>query len=87
MSQLLESMDRVLKRDIYKSQHPGFCIADVHPPSPDTLAPIRYGCVYWVDHLHEMETSHHGISLDDSRNVDGFLRKHLLHWLEALSLI
>ncbi|ODM23012.1 hypothetical protein SI65_00601 [Aspergillus cristatus] len=63
MSRSLESMERILKRDIYKLQHPGFCITDVHPLSPDPLAPIRYG------------------------NVDGFLRKHLLHWLEALSLI
>ena len=86
MSRSLESMERILRRDIYKLQHPGFCITDVHPPSPDPLASIRYACVYWVDHLHEMG-SHSGMFLHDNGMVDAFLREHLLHWLEALSLI
>lgn len=44
-------------------------------------------CNNWVDHLHEMGTSHNGIVLYDNKNVEDFLRSHLLHWLEALSLI
>lgn len=86
LSQSLKSMSDTLKRDVYDLKHPGFCIADVHSPSPDPLAKIRYACVYWVDHLHEMETSHTEIFLHDNQNVDKFLKKYLLHWLEALSL-
>ena len=86
MSRSLEFMEQILKRDLYKLQHPGFCITDVHPPSPDPLASIQYACVYWVDHLHEMG-SHSRVFLHDNGMVDAFLRKHLLHWLEALSLI
>lgn len=86
LSQSLKSMSDTLKRDVYDLKHPGFRIADVHSPSPDPLAKIRYACVYWVDHLHEMETSHTEIFLHDNQNVDKFLKKHLLHWLEALSL-
>lgn len=94
LSRSLESMSQILKRDIYKLKHPGFSIIDVHPPSPDPLAPIRYACVHWVDHLkywvnhlHETRSSHSGIFLHDNGIVDIFLREHLLHWLETLSLI
>ncbi|ODM17235.1 hypothetical protein SI65_06910 [Aspergillus cristatus] len=85
-SRSLESMSQILRRDIYTLRHPGFCITDVNPLSPDPLAAIRYGCVYWADHLHELG-AHSGIFLHDNGMVDAFLREHLLHWLEALSLI
>lgn len=86
MLRSLESMEQIVKRDIYKLQQPGFCITDVRPPSPDPLAPIRYACIYWVDHLCGMG-SHSGIFLHDNGRADAFLREHLLHWLVALSLI
>ena len=47
MSRSLESMSQILRRNIYTLEHPGCCITDVYPQSPDPLAPIRYGCVYW----------------------------------------
>lgn len=86
VSQSLESMSRVLRRNIYCLQHPGICITDAQPPLEDPLAPIRYACVHWVDHLHEMGT-HSGLFLHDQGLVDAFVRRHLLHWLEALSLM
>ena len=87
LSQSLKSMSNTLKRDVYDLSLPGFCAADVHPPSPDPLAKIRYACMYWVDHLHEMGASNYENFLHDNKDVDKFLRKHLLHWLEALSLM
>lgn len=72
----LTILSRVLRRDIYKLEHPGFCIADVHPPLKDPLASIQYACVYWVDHLHEMG-SHNGILLHDNGTVDDVVKKHL----------
>lgn len=86
VSQSLKFMSQILRRDIYSLQHPGFCITDVHSPLQDPLAPVRYACVYWIDHLHEMGT-HSGTFLHDNGLVDAFLREHLLHWIEALSLI
>lgn len=86
LSQSLKSMSETLKRDIYDLKHPGFRIGDIHPPSPDPLAKIRYACVYWVEHLNDMEASNYESFLHDNKHVDKFLRKHLLHWLEALSL-
>lgn len=87
VSQSLESMSQILRRNIYTLQHPGFCITDVHPPLEDPLASIQYACVYWVDHLHEIGSSHNGMFLHDNGSVYAFLKKHLLHWLEALSLM
>jgi hypothetical protein len=87
VSRSLESMAQNLRRDIYDLQHPGCYIDEVKSPDPDPLAPIRYACVYWVDHLCEIERGHNGIGLCDNGNIDIFLKKHFLHWLEALSLI
>ena len=87
VSQSIEAMNKSLQRDIYKLQHPGYSIDKVDYPDPDPLAPIRYACVYWVDHLCEIKSSHDEVGLYDNSTIDVFLRKHFLYWLEALSLI
>ena len=87
VSRSLESMTQNLRRDIYNLQHPGCSIDKVEHPDPDPLAPIRYACVYWVDHLCEIKSNHDEVGLYDNGTIDVFLRKHFLHWLEALSLI
>ncbi|KAF3291569.1 hypothetical protein TWF970_000783 [Orbilia oligospora] len=43
---------------------------------------LQYACRYWVYHLKES-----GDSIDDNSQTYTFLRKHLLHWLEATSLL
>jgi hypothetical protein len=43
---------------------------------------LRYACRYWVDHLKQ---SGQGIVDGDATHL--FLRQHLLHWLEAMSLV
>ena len=83
----IEAMDMALQRDIYNLQHPGYSVDKVEHPDPDPLAPIQYACVYWVDHLCEINSSHDEVGLYDNGTIDVFLRKHFLHWLEALSLI
>jgi hypothetical protein len=87
VSRSIEAMDKALQRDVYSLQHPGCSIDKVEHPDPDPLAPIRYACVYWVDHLCEIKSSHDEVGLYDNGTIDVFLRKHFLHWLEALSLI
>ena len=52
-------MSNTLKRDIYNLRDPGCSIEQVHYPNPDPLAPIRYACVYWVDHLCEIDSGLH----------------------------
>ncbi|SLM36124.1 WD40/YVTN repeat-like-containing domain [Lasallia pustulata] len=83
----IEAMDKALQRDVYNLLHPGCSINKVEHPDPDPLAPIRYACVYWVDHLCKIKSSHDEVGLYDNGTIDVFLRKHFLHWLEALSLI
>ncbi|KAK4139069.1 NACHT domain-containing protein, partial [Dichotomopilus funicola] len=48
----IDAMSSVLKlkRNIYNLDY-GFKPKDLTPPDPDPLAPIRYSCVFWVDHL------------------------------------
>lgn len=44
--------------------------------------PIQYACRYWVHHVE-----HSSIQLCDNDQVHQFLKRHFLHWLEALSFI
>lgn len=79
-------MSETLRRDIYDLHHPGTSIDDVRTPKPDSLAPVRYSCFYWVDHLSN------AVSREASRPIDGgtvyrFLSKKYRYWLEALSLL
>jgi hypothetical protein len=43
---------------------------------------LQYACRYWVYHLEQSQ--HH---VRDGDSIDIFLQKHLLYWLEAMSLI
>ncbi|KAF2023166.1 hypothetical protein EK21DRAFT_81505, partial [Setomelanomma holmii] len=48
-----------------------------------SLSPeLQHACRYWVDHL-----KHSGQDIVDGDTTHLFLQKHLLHWLEAMSLI
>jgi len=87
VSRSLDAMSMTLQRDIYNLQHPGFSIKEIKSPDLDPLAPIRYACVYWIDHLCEIKSGHNRVGLCDNGTIDVFLQEHFLHWLEALSLL
>jgi DNA replication protein DnaC len=84
LSRSLKVMSTTLKRDIYDLHDPGCDITKAKPSGSDNLVSIRYGCVYWVDHVL---ISPDEVDLLDTGKIHCFLRVHLLHWLEALSLI
>ena len=44
---------------------------------------LKYSCLYWASHLFEAQLS--GVDLIDA--LDTFLHKHLLHWMECLSVL
>ena len=44
-SRSLDALSKPLRRDMYNLQDPGM------KNVPDPLSPIRYSCVFWVDHL------------------------------------
>ncbi|KAJ5631651.1 uncharacterized protein N7484_011751 [Penicillium longicatenatum] len=82
----LETMRRILRRDIFDIKLPGIPIKDVRPPRKDPLAAAQYACVYWVDHLQN-STRNNTNTLDKGGPVDLFIRQSYLYWLEALSLL
>ncbi|PCG88151.1 NACHT nucleoside triphosphatase [Penicillium occitanis (nom. inval.)] len=86
-SKSLGAISRTLRRDIYHLVHPGYSIDQVTQPDPDPLVPIRYACLYWINHLNECSPYRNAIEdLQDGSSVGNFFRNDYLHWLEALSL-
>jgi hypothetical protein len=73
-----------LRKDICGLGSPGVSREDI----PATViksclsADVRYACLYWAYH-----TERSGIRLMEDHKVYTFLTKHLLNWLEALSLL
>ncbi|KAK6357532.1 hypothetical protein TWF718_001841 [Orbilia javanica] len=84
-SRSLEVLSTTLRRDIYDLEEPGFLAEDVETPDQDPLLPVRYSCIYWIDHFQMgsdgRDSPHH------EEIILAFLKTHFLHWLEALSLI
>lgn len=89
---LLDIMESRLTRNIYNLQHLGCSTEEIERPQPDPLAPLQYPITYWVAHLSlyvcqsASNLQVYAGSHDEGR-IDNFLKKHFLHWLEALSLI
>ncbi|KAF3034264.1 hypothetical protein E8E11_000545 [Didymella keratinophila] len=86
---LLDRMDSMLRRDVCGLQKPG---ARIHHESTQlciknsNVAQIAYACEYWVEHLQAGGHACRGI-LADGGKVHSFFGEHLLHWLEAMSLL
>jgi hypothetical protein len=88
-SRSLQVMYKTLRRDMYSLCTLGYPIEQVKQPELDPLATSRYSCTYWVDHLCDWNPSsstNQPVGLQDGGDVDMFLRKKYLYWLEALSL-
>ena len=73
-----------LQRDICGLQRPSTVLSEVQSGVVRRCIPlpIQYACCYWVHHLLMSDSRLH-----DNDDFHKFLREHLLHWLEALSLI
>jgi NACHT domain len=80
----LELMSNSLKENICDLKNPGTLQAEIKHQTIDNNLPAetQYACCHWVYHLE-----HGGSQISDHDTVHSFLSKHLLHWLEALSLI
>ena len=77
-------MSAMLQRDICNLCLPGTLAAEVPEKNIEQCLPgeLQYACSYWVQHFQESKNP-----LLDNGDVHLFLRKHLLFWLEALSLL
>lgn len=100
----MSAMSGILEQDIYNLKDPRRCMGnircnvdgffqrkgDIMPPYPDPLVPIKYSCVFWVDHLIRGYDSE-GFMSEECFKGDGllqtFLKTKYLCWLEALALL
>ncbi|KAF5851015.1 hypothetical protein GGP41_010749 [Bipolaris sorokiniana] len=84
---LLDAMNSTLRRDMCSLQKPGMRIQEATGHVKGSCLPqIAYACEYWVEHL---QAGGHACSdmLVDRGKVHDFFQKHLLYWLEAMSLL
>jgi hypothetical protein len=88
-SRSIQIMDKTLQQDFFKMHRPAILVNEINPPDPDPLAAIRYSCVYWVEHLRLIPdlVQDYENELSDNGAIFNFLKKHFLHWLEALGLM
>jgi hypothetical protein len=84
----LNVLSKTLRQNIYDLKDFGPMFSNI-VPDPNPLAPIRYPCVFWFDHLcaSDNQALEENQDLEDNGRVFTFLKKHLLHWIESLSLI
>jgi hypothetical protein len=88
LSRSLQAMSNTLGRDMCSLRDPGWSIEQIGLINLDPLAKIRYACIYWIEHLCEIDGRLYSeVDLCDNGTINLFLNKHLLHWLEALSLM
>jgi hypothetical protein len=80
----LRLMSESLRRDVCGLRRPGTLMREVETDIIGRYIPahVQYACCYWVHHLREG-----GVPLEENGRVHTFLKKHLLHWLEALGLV
>ncbi len=84
---LLDAMDSTLRRDMCSLQKPGIRIQEaIGYVQGSCLPQIAYACEYWVEHLQAGGRTCSDM-LADGGIVHHFFQKHLLHWLEAMSLL
>ncbi|KAH8705555.1 WD40-repeat-containing domain protein [Talaromyces proteolyticus] len=80
----IKLMSDKLKRDICGLNAPGALLRHVTQGHIEKCIPpeLQYACLHWENHLLKSETA-----IYDKDIVHEFLKEHLLHWLEALSLM
>jgi hypothetical protein len=74
----------VLKKDICDLKEAGKLRTTIDQEVIDDSLPseVRYACLYWVHHVKGS-----AVMFNYEHRVLRFLQNHLLHWLEALSLL
>jgi hypothetical protein len=80
----LQIMSDHLRRDICNLREPGARTAEINKIELTQHIPlhVQYACRYWIHHLEQGN-----IDSRDYSNVQRFLQKHFIHWLEALAII
>ncbi|CAG8234004.1 unnamed protein product [Penicillium salamii] len=81
----LDTLSENLRCDIFQFGSFSMLRQDIDPQVVSDYLPahVQYACLYWVEHL--LSSDNH--LLDDDGPGLGFLKEHLLNWIEALSLM
>ncbi|KAL5087753.1 hypothetical protein Trisim1_007409 [Trichoderma cf. simile WF8] len=86
----INAMEQKLYRNIYKLNDHAILLADIKTPEPDPLISLRYPCSRWLQHICDSisnsEKTHNQVILNDAKILT-FLKEHILHWLEVMSLM
>ena len=86
----LDLMSNTLRENMFNLPRPGTSVAEAQKKfSRSSFTHIGYACCYWVDHLTDASRDKYDrLSLfNNGEKVKIFLRNHLLHWLEILSIL
>jgi hypothetical protein len=85
----LQTMGAALRHDVCDLQHPGKMVDDLDQEKVEEyLSPhVQYACRYWVNHLQHCTSLAEGVMSILAAEAYAFLKVHLLHWVEAMSLI
>ncbi|ORY65002.1 uncharacterized protein BCR38DRAFT_310417, partial [Pseudomassariella vexata] len=88
-SRSTDALSKGLRRDIYDLREDGISVDQIQVPNPDPLSPLRYSCIYWVDHLAEGGSANLQFEeyVQDGGAIQKFFEKSYLHWLESLGLL
>lgn len=80
----VEVLSEVLVQDICNLRSPGARLDQLDPAEVQHQLPMhaQYACINWAYHLRMSQ-----IKVGDDDQVHNFLCEHLLHWLEALSVM
>ncbi|KAH8701386.1 WD40-repeat-containing domain protein, partial [Phaeosphaeriaceae sp. PMI808] len=73
-----------LRQDMCSLSGPGVLRSEIDEGTvASSLSPdLQYACRYWISHLKQSQQD-----ITDGDTTQLFLQKHLLHWLEAMSLM
>lgn len=77
-------LSKYLKEDMCKVRRSGISVLDIEKAAIQQAIPpeVEYSCIYWVQHILKSD-----IELSEDHWINEFLRRHILHWFEALSWI
>ncbi|KAH7194522.1 WD40-repeat-containing domain protein [Fusarium oxysporum] len=83
-SRCLFIMGSILRENICRLPFPGTSPSEIEGLDPQKFIPpeLYYACHYWVHHYVSSN-----IQECEAHEIYPFLEKHLLHWLEAMSLL
>lgn len=86
----INAMEQQLCRNVYKLNDHAILLLDIKTPEPDPLISLRYPCSHWLQHICDSisnsENTYNQVILNEAKILT-FMKEHILHWLEVMSLM